>query len=416
MNKGSEVLFDINHFIFDVEHNYLEVAGEAMIFHCHHYINYLQRSILDAEYIESHLFLIGSAADAVYNQLSSLCKDLDVESSKRLAEQMYKAFGYGLIDLSSMNENGIELQSDKSFFSKTWQMKFGPSQKPVDYYTTGYLAASYAVIYHKPLNEIQATQTECMACGALANSHSIKSGTGNFTTYPPKEKTVFKNIPKLKLGWEHEDTISNTFLGAHATFVGNDEGLIPAFGVYLVRNQSDYVNRLQFEFIKAMGEIAGEYGEKLGSELLLEAGHACGFFTYSGLMTSKEWEGAVKPYLKTKEDWIRGLISVINTMGWGYHSIVELSPDKAIFRNYNDFEDLSFIRMYGKNDNPVHWANSGGFTGLMQLIYNTDLVTGNPIESEEGFCQMRRSHMGYKTNMSKGISCGDDYLEVEVYR
>jgi hypothetical protein len=102
-------------------------------------------------------------------------------------------------------------------------------------------------------------------------------------------------------------------------------------------------------------------------------------------------------------------------MGWGYHTAVELSQERAIFRNYNDFEDLSYIRMYGKSEYPVHWANSGGFTGLMQLIYNTDVVNGERIETEEGFRSMRRSTVGYKTKMRKSIACGDDYLEVEVY-
>lgn len=409
-------LFDINTFAFDEEHNYLEVAGEAMVFHCHHYINYLQRSILDAEYIDSRPFLIGSAAHSVYNQLAFLCQNLDIESSKTMAEEMYKAFGYGIIDLSEMDENGIELSTDKSFFSKTWVMKFGQSKKPVDYYTTGYLAAAYAVIFRKSMRDVEAIQHSCMACGDKANIHTVRLGKGNFSLYPPKQKTFFNPTPKLKLNWEHEETITNTFLGAHATFVGNDDGLIPAFGVYIVRNQSDYVNRLQFEFIRAMSDIAGEYGERLGSELLMEAGHACGFFTYGGIMTSGEWEMAVKPYLKSKEDWIRGLISLINTMGWGYHTIVELSENRAVFRNYNDFEDLSFVRMYGKSTYPIHWANSGGFTGLMQLIYNTSLVEGHPIETEEGFRQMRRDTQGYKTQMTKGISCGDDYLEVVIER
>jgi hypothetical protein len=164
-----------------------------------------------------------------------------------------------------------------------------------------------------------------------------------------------------------------------------------------------------------MTKVAGEYGVTLSGELLMEAGHACGFFTYGGIMTSPEWEQVVKPYLKTKEDWIKGLASLVNTMGWGYHTAVELSEQKAIFRNYNDFEDLSFIRMYGTSTYPVHWANSGGFTGLMQLVYNTDLVNGERIETEEGFRCMRRSTVGYKTKMTKSIACGDDYLEVEIY-
>jgi len=409
-------MFDIHQYKFDEEHNCLDVAGEAMIFHCHHYINYLQRSILDAEYIDSRPFLIGSAADSVYHQLKNLCEGLDVDSSKRMAEEVYKAFGYGLIDLTPMTADGVELQSVKSFFSKTWPMKFGKSEKPVDYYTTGFLAAAYAVIFDRSLAEIEAEQTTCMACGDKINTHVIRPGTGNFATYPPKKPTQFKDVPKLNLDWEHESDVTNAFLGAHAHFVGNEEGYIPAFGVFIVRNQSDYVNRLQFEFMRAMSEVAGDYGETLGRELLLEAGHACGFFTYGGIMTSNEWAQAVKPYLKTREDWIKGLLSLINTMGWGYHTVVELSEDRAVFRNYNDFEDLSYARMYGTSSYPVHWANSGGFTGLMQLVYNTDLVNGNPIDTEEAFRQMRRSKVGYKTNMTKGITCGDDYLEVEIYR
>jgi predicted hydrocarbon binding protein len=407
-------MFDINRYVFDKEHNCLDVAGEAMIFHCHHYVNYLQRSILDATYIDSRRFLIGSAADAVYHQLSNLCQGLDTVQSKQMAESMYKTFGYGLIDLSNMTEEGITLRTYKSFFSKTWLMKFGRSDKPVDYYTTGYLAAAYAVIYQKQLSEIVAEQTACMACGAEQNTHEIRCGEGNFATYPAKQATLFKDVPKVSIGWEHEDTVTNAFLGAHATFVGNEEGVIPAFGVYLVRNQSDYINRLQFEFVRAMSEVAGEYGETLAAELLLESGHACGFFTYGGVMTSEEWNTVVKPLLKTKEDWIKGLASLVNTMGWGYHTAVELSKDRAVFRNYNDFEDLSYMRLYGESKYPIHWANSGGFTGLMQLVYNTDLVEGEVINTEEGFRQMRRAKAKYKTNMTKGIACGDDYLEVEI--
>ena len=408
-------MFNINDYSYDEKHNYMEIGGEAMIFHCHHYITNLQRTILDADYIDSKLFLIGSAADAVWYQLTNLCDGLSIDESKKMAEDIYRCFGYGVIDLGSMDEDGIALDTTSSFFSKTWKIKFGKSSKPMDFYTSGFLAATYSVIYNKDLKDIYADQIKCMAMGDEVNSFVVKLGERNFDIYPTKEPTVFNETPKLKIGWEHEETITSAFLGAAATMVGGDDGLIYAFGVYLIRNQSDYVNRLQFEFVRAMIDMAGEYGITLAGELLMEAGHACGFFTYGGIMTSPEWEGAVKPYLKTKEDWIKALASLVNTMGWGYHTAVELSESRAVFRNYNDFEDLSYLRMYGTNDYPIHWANSGGFTGLMQLIYNTDLIYGEKIETEEGFRAMRRAKVGYKTNMTKGISCGDDYLEVEVY-
>lgn len=415
MNQNNKPLFDINHYPFDEEHNCLEIGGEAMIFHCHHYMMNLQRTILDAEYVQSELFLVGSAADSLYYQLFSLCDGLSVEASKKMAEEIYKTFGNGLIDLSALSEEGGVVVSESSFVSMTWKLKYGMSKKPMDFYTTGFIAAAYAVIFKKHLSEVFSQQLTCMACGDVVNTFEVKNAPCNFATYPKKAPTVFKEVPKVSLGWEYETVVTSAFLGAHATFVGNERGLIPAFGVYLLRTQSDYVNRLQIEFANAIIGVAGEYGETLAGELLMEAGHACGFFTYGGIMSSKEWEMAVKPYLKTKEDWIKGLAALVNTMGWGYHTAVELSEQKAIFRNYNDFEDLSYLRMYGTNSYPIHWANSGGFTGLMQLVYNTDIVNGVQIETEEGFREMRRSKVGYKTKMTKGISCGDDFLEVEVY-
>jgi hypothetical protein len=408
--------FDITQYEFDKEHGYLEIGNEAMIFHCHHYVTNIIRTILDADYIDSRPFLIGSAVDSVYNQLSHLTKNLSIDESKKVAEEVYKNFGYGLIDLSNMNENGIKLTTTKSFFSKTWLMKFGQIDKPIDYYTTGYLIATYAVLYGKKLEEIQGVQTTCMAVGDEVNTHIISSGERNFDIYPEKKQVQFIDEPKHSMNWKFEETITNTFIKAHEQFIGDEQGFINAFGVYIVRNQSDFINRLQFEFVKQMTEVAGDYGVTLAGELLIEAGHSCGFFTYGGIMTSEEWKQAVLPYLKTKEDWIYGLISLINTMGWGYHTVVELTEEKAVFRNYNDFEDLSYLKMYGESDYPVHWANSGGFTGLMQLIYNTDLIETGELSSEEEFKKMRQTTQGYKTKMTKGISCGDKYLEVIVYK
>lgn len=408
-------MFSFENYTFDKKHFCMEVGGETMIFHCHHYLNYLQRSILDAEYIDSRSFLIGAAADVVYNQLQNLSKDMSTNESKELAQQIYKACGYGLIDLSALDKEGGEVKTKSSFYSKTWVMKFGASKKPVDYFTTGFIAAAFANTYGHDLKKVVAAQTQCMATGSDQNVHTVSLGESNFSHYPKKSPTKFKDVEMFEIPWEYTNTVTEAFVGAHCMLMGNDEGVVPAFGVYAARCYSDYVNRLQIEFILAMKEAAGMYGVTLGSELMMEAGHACGFFTYGGIMTSDEWNTVVKPYLKTKEDWIYGLLSLVNAMGWGYHTATEVGREKSVFRNYNDFEDMSYIRMYGENsDYPVSWANSGGFTGLCQLVYNTGLTEGNPIETEEGFRQMRRTKQGYKTKMVKSIATGDDYLEVEI--
>jgi len=407
-------MFNINEYEYDSQNCYLEIGGESMMYHCHHYLTNLQKTIYDAEYLDAFMLMASCAADAVQYQLANLCEGLSIEESKQVAQESYKVFGNGLVDLSFMNENGIELTTTKSISSKTWQMQFGESNKPVDPYTTGFLAAAYAVIYKKDLKDLHIAQTTEMASGDAFNTHIIKLGEGNITLYPKKSKIQFNHIPKPKSMWEHADLITKTFSNAHKNFVGNEEGYIPGFGVYVINNQSDYVNRVQFEFMKAVENVAGEYGLTLASELLMQAGLACGFFTLGGIMSSPEWEGAVKPYLTSKEDWAHAAIALTNNMGWGYQVITEISKEKMVFRNYNDFEDLSYMKMYGKSDHMIHTANSGGWSSIQVLLYNTELVETGKIDTKKIFEEVRRSKFGYKTILTKGIANGDNYLEMEV--
>ncbi len=407
-------MFDITKYEYDKEHCSLEVGGEAMGYHCHHYLSNLQRTLFDADYIDGSNLTIGCAADCTYLQLKNLCQDLDIEESKILAQDMYKTFGNGLIDLSSMDENGVEVKTTKSMMSKTWMLLFETSKQPVDCFTTGYIAAAYAVIYNKELKNIDAKQTQCMTMGASQNIHIIKEGEGSFPIYPPKNKLELEPASYPKSKWEHAQTITDMFANAHKGFVGNEEGFIPAFGVYVVNNQCDYVNRVQFEFIKAVEEFAGEYGATLGSELLMEAGFACGFYTLGGIISSPEWEGAVKQHLKTPEDWIYAAVALTNNMGWGYQYVASLSKDKMQYRNYSSFEDYSYLKMYGKSRTFTHWANVGGWSSIMPIIYNSDVVKTGQLDTIRMYDEIRKAKFGYRTVRTKGISCGDEFAEMEV--
>ena len=406
--------FSMNNFEYDEKHCLLNIGGELMVYHCHHYLTNLQRTIFDAEYMDGMGIMIGCGADSSFYQLTNLCAGLDTPEAKTVAQDVYKSFGNGLLDLTSMNEDGATIVTTKSVISKTWLMQFEESKNPVDGFTAGYLAAAYAVIYKKELKDVHVVQTEDMACGADANVYVITNQPANFPLYPKKGEVKYNEAEQPASSWEHADLITTTFSNAHKNFVGNEEGFIPAFGVYVVNNQSDYVNRLQFEFMKEVEKFAGEYGQTLAGELLMEAGVACGFFTLGGILSSPEWEGAVKPYLKTPEDWVHAAIALTNNMGWGYQVVPEISKEKMIFRNYNDFEDISYMRMYGKSKTFTHWANSGGWSAIMPIIYNSDLLETGEIAYLEMYEEIRRSKYGYKLTRTKGISNGDDYLEMEV--
>ncbi len=146
----------------------------------------------------------------------------------------------------------------------------------------------------------------------------------------------------------------------------------------------------------------------------MEAGFACGFFTLGGIISSPEWESAVKPYLKKTEDWIYACIALTNNMGWGYQYIVEVSKEKMIFRNYSSFEEHSYLKMYGKSKTFTHWANAGGWSSIMPLIYNSDITETGKVDFIRMYDEVRKSKFGYRTIRTKGVTCGDKYIEMEV--
>lgn len=408
-------MFQLSDYPFDTERNCHFVANEAMVFHCHHYVISLQNKILNADYVDSRPFLIGAAAHALHHQLSNLCDGLASDHRLRTIETAYKTFGFGLVDLSGLKGEGGVVIAAKSVISKMWRRKFGNSDTPVDFYTCGFLAAAYSVHSRVPLDQVQVEQTSCMALGDEVNTFEVKRGERNFTLYPAKKTTDFKSVQRNRLNWADEARVTDLYLHQQMTFCGNEDGMIAEFGAYLLRTQVDWINRVQLEFFKAVTEVTGAYGPTLATELLMEVGYECGYFTYGGIMSSPLWRSEIQPGLMSREDWVHALLAAINSMGWGYHTVLELSETYARFRIYHDFEDLSYFRLHGPRDYPDKWVNTGGFAGLMHLIYATDFVRGTHFVSEESFRELKRGTGLYRVRTLKSIADGDDFLEVEIF-
>jgi hypothetical protein len=155
--------------------------------------------------------------------------------------------------------------------------------------------------------------------------------------------------------------------------LGNDDGLIPAFGVYLTRMYADYYNRISFAFEHEMVAAAGSESIAVSADLFIEAGHACAFNTMGGIMTSPEWDGMILPMLKTREDWLYGIVACTNALGWGVWKVLDVTPRGATFRIYNDYESVGYRRMYGTADHGISYLATGGAAGLMNLIYLGDI-------------------------------------------
>jgi predicted hydrocarbon binding protein len=196
---------------------------------------------------------------------------------------------------------------------------------------------------------------------------------------------------------------------------GNDEGLIPAFGLYLTRHMADYYNRISFATVRRLERSLPDIGAD-GRALLIEAGHVCAFNTFGGIMKSAEWDAVVMPMIETREDWARGMVAVVNAFGWGRWSIVDLVPNQRLHIAVEDsYEACGWLRDYPIGNQPRCYLATGGTAGLMNLLYVGD-ITKRPELDDAYYRSLFRGGESFTARETKCLARGDARCEFVAER
>ncbi len=194
---------------------------------------------------------------------------------------------------------------------------------------------------------------------------------------------------------------------------GNEEGLIPAFGLYLTRHMSDYYNRISFAVAR---DLEGSGLEDDARSLLVEAGHVCAFNTFGGVMQSAEWDAVVAPMIETREDWVRGMVAVVNAFGWGRWHIERLEPNESLHVVIERaYECSGWVRDYPPSPVPRCYLATGGVAGLMNLLYVGD-ITQRPTLDEDYYRKLFREGGHFAAEEIKCLARGDKRCEVVARR
>ncbi len=194
---------------------------------------------------------------------------------------------------------------------------------------------------------------------------------------------------------------------------GDEEGMIPAFGLYLTRHMADYYNRISYA---AARKMAGTGLEDDARYLLMEAGHVCAFNTFGGIMKSAEWEAVVKPMIETREDWILGMTAIVNAFGWGRWKVEELVPGESLRISIRDsYEATGWLRDYPESDVPRCYLACGGVAGLMNLLYVGDITAG-PELNEANYVELFKGGERFEAEETSCIACGHDHCEFVAKR
>ena len=180
--------------------------------------------------------------------------------------------------------------------------------------------------------------------------------------------------------------------------VGNEEGLIPAFGVLVNQLPGKFWNDFAMRIVSATGDDL--YEDIKG--LLINAAHECGYHTGYGIITSDEWNAVVAPMVeKVPEDVLHGAFAVFTAWGWAKSEVVELIPgEKMVVQAYNYYE--SDIVKYGASKKMSAYMIAGVSAAFMELAYAGDYdPKGKAIGT-------------FECKQVKGIECGDSFGEFIV--
>lgn len=356
------------------------LGGEPHVFHCHHYNVFLQRTVNELLNGDGRTLQADAAEEVALPQLIALAGN---ERARRLADAalLFRDLGFGLLDMSALQEMGGTVTASSSHYAAGWLSKHGLQTEPKCDFVRGFIAAAAAHANGKPAGSYDVSETTCIAKGDRECTFQVQAGRNKqklLTSVGAGQLPEAFTFADRRFGNIDEAAI----LAALATLplVGNEEGAIPAFGVHLTRHYANYYNRVSYEFEKAAVAKRGPDALALVETLLVEAGHICAFNTFGGIMRSPEWEGVVKPMIRDREDWVYGITAVVNALGWGRWSVVDLVPEKRLEMVVEgSYESNGYLAMYGQTSQPKCHLVKGAVAGIMNLLYVGD-VTGDDMK------------------------------------
>ena len=182
---------------------------------------------------------------------------------------------------------------------------------------------------------------------------------------------------------------------------GNQDVLIPAFGVFVNQMPAAFWNSFASRLVQQVEEDLRETAEFL----LVNAGFECGYHTGHGIITSEEWRAVVAPMVeKAPEDILHGAYAVLGAWGWAKAEIVDLRPGERMLVRAYDYYEADAV-CYGALPHPCAYMLRGLGAAFMQLAYGGPYEEGKPTPARLFDCVQ-----------TKGLECGDEYGEFVVSR
>ena len=255
--------------------------------------------------------IILSAAEEVFSEYirDFICEADSLETKWQIARQLYAHLGYGSLNCDRIDDNIITVNS--SHYVEGWKTGFQNSNSSVCTFTEGYLQG---VIHGITGETVTVTEISCINTGDNCCKFAIDRSRTTPISFSSKQAIAHQLPATSYQNDSHIDEQKIIDALVEMPFVGNEQGLMPAFNVYLANTPADFYNLICIRFLEAMRK-ANLYST--AKELLLFAGEVCALNTLRGILISPEWFELIAPMVEEEADCLYGLIAVTNALSWG---------------------------------------------------------------------------------------------------
>lgn len=163
---------------FDPETNRHYMNQVNTVFHCHHYAALYTQMADDAGELFNGLDLIEeSARDSFYPIISGYLqrnKISDIAERASLIEKYWALAGMGKLKVVDFSKEEGMVEMPFSHIDAGWIKKWGKREKPINYFTAGFLSAAFAAIFDMPVDSFKTTETQSLVSGAEKSVFSIE--------------------------------------------------------------------------------------------------------------------------------------------------------------------------------------------------------------------------------------------------
>jgi hypothetical protein len=397
-----------------IPHGRVALASEPVVFHCNHYNYWLQKTVRLGSSVPMDGVIVDAASAGAYALVKAASEGLTLGSERlQVAADAFAELGFGTLDFGELGDQGGPVSTPVSHYGQCLVPPAGSTfSERQELFDQGFVEGAAAAAFGLPHGSFTAR---------VERSASLGQGTGAFELSRRSASPAFAAqgvgahgpaAPPPPSSATNVDETAILSALAGLDLAGNEEGLVPRFGVYLTRNLAGFYNRVSFEFSRRMAALGLL---EPAEALLVDAGYHCAFNTFGGIMVSGEWDAVVRPQCKTREDWVHGMVAVVNALGWGVWRVAELTPKRLVLQVWDDYESSGHLALYGKSSRPVSYLLAGGAAGLMNLVYIGEIESRPPLD-DALFEQVFEHSEAFDVRQTKSFAAGDAYSEVVAER